>query len=121
LLGNSWRAAQEVKKAIPEMAKAAEKSDKGELWARLGNIYLDNDEYDESIKAINAGLKKGGVKRPDTAYLVLGMAHYNLKQYDAARKAFKKAEADERSRKYARQWMRFMDKELERQRQLEEV
>lgn len=121
LLGNAWRAAQEVKKAIPEMAKAAEKSDKGELWARLGNIYLDNDDYKEAIKAINAGLKKGGVKRPDTAYLVLGMAHYNLKQYDSARKAFKKAEDDDRSRKYARQWMRFMDKELERQRQLEDV
>lgn len=121
LLGNSWRAAQEIKKAIPEMAKAAAKSDKGELWARLGNIYLDNDEYKKSVKALKAGIKKGGIKRKDTTYLILGMAHYNLKQYDSARKAFKKAEDDERSRKYARQWMRFMDKELERQRRLKEV
>ena len=121
LLGNSWRAAQEIKKAIPEMAKAASKSDKGELWARLGNIYLDNDEYKKAVEAIKAGIKKGGIKRKDTTYLVLGMAHYNLKQYDSARKAFKKAEDDERSRKYARQWMRFMDKELERQRRLKEV
>ncbi len=121
LLGNSWRAAQEIKKAIPEMAKAASKSKKGELWARLGNIYLDNDDYKESVKAINSGLKKGGVKRKDTAYLVLGMAHFNLKQYKSARKAFKKAEDDDRSRKYARQWMRFMDKELERQRLLKEA
>lgn len=120
LLGNSWRAAQEIKKAIPEMAKAAGKSAKGDLWARLGNIYLDNDEYKKSVNAIKAGLKKGGVKRKDTAYLVMGMAHYNLKQYDSARKSFKKAEDDDRSRKYARQWMRFMDKELERQRRLDE-
>lgn len=121
LLGNSWRAAQELAKAIPEMANAAAKSDKGELWARLGNIYLDNDEYKKAVEAINNGIKKGGVKRVDTAYLVLGMAHFNLKEYDKARKAFEKAEDDDRSRKYARQWLRHMETELERQRRLEEV
>lgn len=88
LLGNAWRQSQEIKKAIPEMAKAAAKSDKGELWARLGNIYLDNDDYSNAAKAVKSGLKKGGVKRPDTANLVLGMAYYNMKQYDSARKAF---------------------------------
>ena len=35
-----------------------------------------------------AGLKKGDVKRPDTANLVLGMAYFNLKKYDSALKAF---------------------------------
>jgi tetratricopeptide (TPR) repeat protein len=121
LLGNAWRAAQEVKKAIPEMAKAAAKSDQGELWARLGNIYLDNDDFDAAVKAINAGFKKGGVKRPDTANLVLGMAYFNLKQYDSARKAFDKAAKDKRSKTYAEQWIQYMDKELERQRSLEDV
>lgn len=120
LLGNSLRSAQEIKRAIPVMAKAAAKSDKGELWARLGNIYLDNDDFKNAVKAVNAGLKKGGVKRPDTANLVLGMAHFNLKQYDSARKAFNKSKKDKRSKKYAVQWINFMDKELERQRSLRE-
>lgn len=121
LLGNSWRSAQEVKKAIPEMAKAAAKSDKGDLWARLCNIYLDNDEFKKAIDSCKKGLKKGGVKRKDTAYLVMGMAHFNLKQYDSARKAFKEAEKDKRSKGYASQWIKFMDKELERQKSLEQV
>ncbi len=121
LLGNSWRAAQEVKKAIPEMAKAAQKSDKGELWARLGNIYLDNDEFDKAVKAVKAGLKKGGVKRPDTANLVLGMAYFNMKQYKSARNAFNQAMKDDRSEDYAKQWINFMDRELERQRSLQEA
>ncbi len=120
LLGNAWRQAQEVKRAIPEMAKAAEKSDKGELWARLGNIYLDNDEFEKAAKAVRAGFKKGGVKRPDTAWLVLGMAEFNLKNYDSAREAFKEAMKEERSAKYAEQWMQFMDRELARQKSLEE-
>ena len=120
LLGNAWRAAQEIKKAIPEMAKAAEKSDKGDLWARLCNIYLDNDEFKNAVKACDKGLKKGGVKRADTANLVKGMAHFNLKQYKSARSAFNKAMKDKRSKKYAQQWIKFMDKELARQKSLEE-
>ncbi len=121
LLGNAWRAAQEVKKSIPEMAKAAEKSDKGDIWARLCNIYLDNDEFKKAIESCDKGLKKGGVKRPDTAYLVKGMAHFNLKQYQSARTAFREAAKDKRSKQYADQWIKFMDRELERQKSLEQV
>lgn len=121
LLGSSWRQAQEIKKAIPEMAKAAEKSDKGELWTRLCSIYLDNDEFKLAVDACDKGLKKGGVKRVDTANLVKGMAHFNLKQYQSARSAFNTAAKDERSKKYADQWIKFMDKELARQKSLEEA
>ncbi len=121
LLGNAWRQAQEVKKAIPEMARAAAKSDKGDLWTRLCSIYLDGDEFKKAIDACDKGLKKGGVKRPDTAHLVKGMAHFNLKQYDAARKEFREAAKDKRSKEYADQWIQFMNKELERQKSLEQV
>ena len=120
LLGNAWRGAQEIKKAIPEMAAAASKSDSGDLYARLCNIYLDNDNYKKAADACDKGLKKGGVKRPDTAYLVKGMALYNLKKYDSARKAFNEAAKDKRSESYAKQWLKYMDKELERQRGLKE-
>jgi hypothetical protein len=121
LLGSSWRQAQELKKAIPEMAKAASKSNKGDLWARLCNVYLDNDEFKKAVDSCDKGLKKGGVKRADTAYLVKGMAHFNLKQYKSARSAFNKASEDKRSEKYAQQWIKFMERELARQKSLEQV
>ena len=106
--------------SIPAMEKAAEKSDTVELYARLGNIYLDGDEFKKAISAINKGLSRGGVKRPDTARLVLGMAYFNNKQYDKAREAFKAAGRDERSARYAEQWIKYMDTELERQKKLQE-
>jgi tetratricopeptide (TPR) repeat protein len=102
------------------MEEAAAKSDTGELYARLGNIYLDSDQYDEAIRAINKGLSRGGVKRPDTARLVLGMAYFNDKQYDKAREAFTAAGRDERSEKYAAQWIKYLDSELDRQAKLRE-
>jgi lipopolysaccharide biosynthesis regulator YciM len=118
--GSAWRQAREVDKAIPAMEKAAQKAETGELYARLGNIYLDGDQNKKAITAINKGLSRGGVKRPDTARLVLGMAYFNTKQYDKARDAFKAAARDERSAKYAAQWMKYMDAELDRQRSLAE-
>ena len=48
------------------------------------------------------------------------MAYFNTKQYDKAREAFTSAARDERSEKYARQWIKYMDSELERQRSLAE-
>jgi tetratricopeptide (TPR) repeat protein len=120
VLGNSWRQAQEVKKSIPIMEQAAAKSKKGELYARLGNIYLDNDQYGKAITAIVKGLKRGGVKRADNANLVLGMAYFNTKQYSKARKAFKVAQKDKRSKKFADSWLKYMRSELNRQKKLAE-
>ncbi len=120
ILGTSWRQAQEVKKSIPVMEQAAAKSDKGELYVRLGTVYLDNDEHGKAIKAIEKGLKRGGVKRLDSANLVLGMAAFNTKDYKKARKAFREAGKDKRSKKYADQWVKYMNNELERQRKLKE-
>lgn len=118
--GNAWRQAQELDKSIPAMEKAAAKSETGEIYTRLGSIYLDGDQNEKAITAINKGLSRGGVKRPDSARLVLGMAYFNTRQYEKAREAFKAAARDERSSKYAAQWIRYMDSELERQRSLAE-
>jgi tetratricopeptide (TPR) repeat protein len=120
ILGNSWRQAQEVKKSIPVMEEAAEKSDKGELFCRLGSVYLDNDDFSKAVAANEKGLKRGGVKRPDNCQLVLGMAYFNLQKYQDARKAFNEAKKDERSEKYAKQWLSYMQNEIDRQRTLEE-
>ncbi len=120
ILGNSWRQAQEIKKAIPAMELAAAKSDSGELYARLGNVYLDGDQFKKAITSINKGLARGGVKRSDTARLVLGMAYFNDKQYSNARKAFNAASKDERSEKYAQQWLKYLNSELDRQKKLKD-
>jgi tetratricopeptide (TPR) repeat protein len=114
ILGSAWRQSAEVKKSLPVMKQAAEKSDEGELFARLCSIYIDLDMYTDAIDACNKGLKRGGVKRADNAYLLLGMANFNVKKYSAARKAFQEARKDKRSKKFADQWLKYMASELDR-------
>ena len=117
--GSAWAQAREVEKSIPMMEKAAARSDEGELYVRLGNVYLDGDQFTKAADSVTKGLKKGGVKRPDQARLVLGMAYFNLGEYNKARKAFRDAGKDERSEKYAKQWIAYVTSEEERQRELE--
>jgi len=118
LAGSAWRQAQETKKAIPMMEKAASLSEDGELFARLGNVYLDGDQNQKAADAITKGLAKGGIKRPDQARLVLGMAYFNLGDYAEARKAFRAAAKDDRSEKYAKQWIQYIQSEVDRQESL---
>ena len=119
LAGSAWAQAREVAKSIPMMEKAAAKSDEGELFVRLGNVYLDGDQFTKAADSVEKGLKKGGVKRPDQARLVLGMAYFNLGEYDKARRAFRAAGKDERSAKYSQQWIAYVTSEEDRQRELE--
>lgn len=119
LAGSAWAQAREVAKSIPMMEKAAAKSDEGELYVRLGNVYLDGDQFAKAADSVTKGLQKGGVKRPDQARLVLGMAYFNLGEYDKARKAFRDAGKDERSEKYSKQWITYVTSEEDRQRELE--
>ena len=126
LAGSAWAQAQEVAKSIPMMEKAAAKSEEGELYVRLGNVYLDGDQFQKSADSIIKGLNKGGVKRPDQARLALGMAYFNLGDYGEARKAFRAASKEgarrkewERSKEMAQQWIAYVTSEEDRQRELE--
>lgn len=126
LAGSAWAQAREVAKSIPMMEKAAAKSEEGELYVRLGNVYLDGDQFSKSADSIIKGLNKGGVKRPDQARLALGMAYFNLGDYDEARKAFRAAGKEgarrkewQRSQEMAQQWIAYVTSEEDRQRELE--
>ncbi|MEC7095131.1 MAG: hypothetical protein VXW93_00750, partial [Pseudomonadota bacterium] len=55
LAGVAWRQAQEVTKSLPMLEAAASKSEKGELYARLGNVYLDVDKNKEAVEALKRG------------------------------------------------------------------
>ena len=118
LAGVAWRQAQEVEKSLPMLEAAASKSEKGELYARLGNVYLDVDKNKDAVDALLKGLDKGGVKRPDQARLALGMAYFNLGDFSAARRAFREARKDERAKSYADQWLKYISSE---ERRLEEL
>ena len=116
LLSQAWYQAREDEKAIPPMQLAAEKSGDGELYIRLAQSHLNLEQWPEAAQAIQLGLEKGGVKKPNTAQIMLGTALFNMKELNGARKAFSavaKSEA-KNDRKTAKTWLAFLDSEIRR-------
>jgi tetratricopeptide (TPR) repeat protein len=118
LLSQAWQLAQEDTKAIPALKAAAALADHGELDARLANSYLNIGDYSNCVSAARTAARKGGLKSPDNIQITLGMCLYNQRKYDEARAAFREAAKVPRSQRTSGQWLRVIDAEVERNRQI---
>ena len=114
LLSQAWYQAREDEKAIPPLERAAGMSNDGELYVRLAQAHLNLENRSEAADAVQKGIQAGGLKRSDTANIMLGMALFNQKRLEQARRAFERAASDNRSRRAAQQWIAYVDSELKR-------
>jgi len=134
-LAQGWHMAQELDKAEPVYEKAAIKSEEGELYVFLGQIYLATDRYKKAKQALQLGLKKGKLKDPVTVNILLGQVAYELQDFEDATKFFRTAidrlsdikikdkEAREKKqdklRTQALNWLTYTEKEKRRVEMLE--
>jgi hypothetical protein len=118
LLSQSWTLAMEDSKAIPALKSAAALAKNGEVDARLANSYLNIGEYGDCVTSARAAIRKGGLKSPDNIQISLGMCLYNLQRYSDSKKAFRQASKTPRSQRTSGQWIRVIDAEIERNRQI---
>jgi len=121
LLSQAWYQAREDKRAIPPLEKAAALAATGELYTRLAQSHLNLSAWPAAAEAARKAIAKGGLTRPDTAQVMLGMALFNENQLTAARSAFEEASRDRRSAKLASQWLGFINAELARQETMQQV
>ena len=112
-LADSWRMAQEIELAIPIMEKAARVAKDGQTFIILGSLYLSEDKLEEAVDAIEQGLKKGKVKNASQARLTLGQAHFELQNFEQAKKEFRIAARDEdkKIKKTANSWIKYTENE----------
>jgi tetratricopeptide (TPR) repeat protein len=114
LLSQAWQLSMESEKAIPALQEAARLTEDGELDVRLGNAFLNTGNYDECVKSVRNGIRKGGLKSPDNAQISLGMCLYNERQYQDAIKAFQVAARTDRSRRVSTQWITVINADVQR-------
>ena len=124
VLGTAWYQARDLDGAVGALEAASKVADNGNLQARLAGIYLDLGRDKDAYRAASRAAKKGGVKRPDSNYLVMGSALINLNCFkdgiSAFRNSLKKAK-DKKSEKYPRQWIKFAEVEGTRLQKLRDV
>jgi tetratricopeptide (TPR) repeat protein len=118
LLSQAWMLAMEDEKSIPALQAAAKLATHGELDQRLANAYLNVGNYTACVKSANDAIRKGGMKNPDNMQISLGMCQYNLRRYAAAKTAFREAAKTPRSQRTSNQWIKVIDADVERNRQI---
>ena len=118
LLSQAWQLSMEDQKAIPALTAAAALSTDGDVDARLANSYLNVGDYANCVTAAKTAVRKGGLKSPDNIQISLGMCLYNQQKYSDAKKAFREAAKVPRSQRTSGQWIRVIDAEIERNRQI---
>ena len=118
LMSQAWQLAMEDEKAIPALQEAARLTTDGELDVRLGNAFLNTGDYDECVKSVRAGIRKGSLKSPDNAQISLGMCLYNQRQYRDAITAFQLAAKTTRSRRTSNQWISVIRADIARNEQI---
>jgi hypothetical protein len=88
-LVNSFKTrAESDKKGLAQLDAEAAKNPAGELSVKLGEVYYGVGDYQNAVSAINKGLQKQQIKHLDEAYVYLGRANVQLKNFPDAKKAF---------------------------------
>ncbi|KAF7764659.1 hypothetical protein PCIT_b0701 [Pseudoalteromonas citrea] len=103
--------AREEERAIPYFEKASDQSEHGNFDQRLAEVYINLEQYDEAADAARSALDKGDLTFEANAYVALGMAQYNLTNFDASILAFEQAEKHKKSSRLAKQWIKYVKKE----------
>jgi tetratricopeptide (TPR) repeat protein len=115
MLANSWLLARETDRAFEPLQTGAEVSEKGSLYARLGQLFIEREEWSEASKAFDKAIAKGDLHDEDTTHLLLAISLFHQKKYSAARKQLRFARNSETEtlRKSAGQWGLMIDREVQ--------
>jgi hypothetical protein len=89
---------------LNELALNARRASSGQPDVALGRAYMSRHKYEEAIQALQRGIKKGQLQRPDQARVDLGVAYFKNDQPQQAHATFAAVEADSEWRKLADLW-----------------
>lgn len=119
LLAQALALAKEHEAQIPILEKAAGLSGSATQYLYLGQAQMALYRWGDAAKSLSKAVRIGGLNSTGSVYMQIGTAYYNLKRFSKARQAFKEASAYPRYAKQARQWVSFVNKEVEREKALE--
>lgn len=113
LLAQAWVQAREYEKGIAALNKAGSYAESGELYIRAAQLEMSLANWQGAKSAARKALEKGELESRQTgqAWLLLGTAAAEEKDFDTAINAFEKARGYPETRKTASQWLSFVQTE----------
>ncbi len=114
LISNCYIAARETDQALEPLAKAAELAPDGEMYLLLGQLHLQRERFEPAIDALQKALAKSKPERRGSAQLLIGVAQLGSEHYDAAERSFRAAQSDEKVRRAAESYLKYLDEQRAR-------
>lgn len=108
-LALAYQFSREDALAVAPLTRAAEMSDDGQLYIRLGNVYSNLYDFENAADAYGLALDKGGLDREDEVYLYQARAYYELNRFTEGVAAARSAGEDERSEESSANWIRILN------------
>jgi tetratricopeptide (TPR) repeat protein len=90
LLMTAMTKAQTDQASLASQEAKAQSSGSGDQLVEVGAAYLSYGQADKAVSLIQAGIAKGGLKNPEEADLLLGMAQLHAHDATAAHRTFDK-------------------------------
>jgi len=115
-VAQAWYAAEELERSLAAYEEAGKAAANGIIDLRRAYILADLERWPEALEALDLALQKGGLgdRRTGEAYLLRGMARFNLGDFEQAGTDWGRAGAYEKTRDSARQWMNHLQEERRR-------
>jgi tetratricopeptide (TPR) repeat protein len=110
-LANAWFAAREHDKAEAAMARAAQASEKGDLWKQVASIQMEREKWKDALASLQKAQQKGGSKNPGEVQFLMGVTAVQLRQWKTAETALRAAMQHEKFVKPATEWLGHMQEE----------
>ena len=60
------------------MRQAADLSEEGNLYVRLGQVNMQREEWSEAVRLLGKAIAKGDLKGPGNVHLLLSISHNSI-------------------------------------------
>ena len=108
LMSNCYIAARDAEKALEPLAKEGELASGGEMYMLLGQMYLQRERFAPAIDALGKALAKSKPEQRGPVQLLIGVAQLGSERFEEAERSFRVASADEKVRRAAESYLKFL-------------
>ena len=109
LLLSAWTAAREFERAIAVTDELASLAGDGGYDLQKARLLAEQADWPGVVDATERALERGGLEQISDVWLLKGMAHAELEQYDSALAAFEEAgRVDDAARRNAAAWVEYV-------------
>ena len=116
MTAGAWYQARELDEALAAYERAGQLSDSGKIDFQRASIMTAEEDWDGVLEAATRALEKGDLtnSQEGNAYLLIGMAHFNLGNLQRAEQAFKETANYGTLQSAAREWLNHIEQTRQR-------